>query len=271
MTSRVGRALIASCACAVLFTACSGDDDSASTTRVTNLVIGGTDTTDVVTTTTIPDLTYTVQAGDSLYRIANSFCTTAADVVALNQWPEGVSHPIYPGDVILIPAPGCPVVTEAVTTTTEAPNRWLALYLNEHVITDPFDQNTPDHVNWGHVCYDAYWEAHAFAVSGGTKDALLAALAPLGGPPAEMLPAIDRWVVFSEIWYPIYVERRGTIEAEHPMFPDTEGFYRALYTDPEFLELLDAYDRIGSNAQFAAKYWVTDVCSSLFATQGSTP
>ncbi len=270
MMSRVGRALIASCACALLFTACSGDD-AATPTRVTELANGGAETTAGVTTTTVPDLTYTVQSGDSLYRIANAFCTTAADVVALNAWAEGLSHPIYPGDVILIPAPGCPVVTELVTTTTEVPNRWLALYLNEHVITDPFDPNTPDHVNWGPVCYDAYWEAQSFAAHGGTKDDLLAALAPLGGPPAEMIAAIDRWVNFSEIWYPIYVERRGSIEAAHPMFPDTEGFYRALYTDPEFVELLDAYDRIGSNAQFAAKYWVTDVCSSLYQTQGSTP
>lgn len=270
MKSRVGRALIASCAGALLFTACSGDD-AATTTRVTELVIGGADTTAAATTTTVPDITYTVQQGDSLYRIANSFCTSAAEVVAVNAWPEGLSHPIYPGDVILIPPPGCPVVTEVVTTTTEAPNRWLALYLNEHVITDPFDQNTPDHVNWGHVCYDAYWEAQSFAVSGGTKDDLLAALAPLGGPPADMMPAIDRWVNFSEIWYPIYVERRGTIEAAHPMFPDTEAFYRALYTDPEFVELLDAYDQIGSNAQFAPKYWVTDTCTALFKAKGSTP
>ncbi len=257
---------------AALLGACSGDgdDDGSGGDGTTVPVVGYTTTTTVpAPTTTVPDITYTVQSGDSLYRIANTFCTIADAIVAANGWPEGLDHAIFPGDVIVVPGPGCPVVTEPPTTLP--PNKYLALYLDERVITDPFDPNTPDYVSWGPVCYAAYWTAQSFAVQGGTREDLLEALAPLGTVPSDVMAAIDRWIVFSEIWYPVYVEVRGRIMTVQPMYPDSEAFYLTLFSDPEYIELLTAYDAVGDEDQFAAKFWVVDVCSARLRTTGSTP
>ena len=266
---RFGRALLVFCAPA-LVVGCSDDESTLPPSSV--VVVGYTTTTTVPgpTTTAAPDLQYTIARGDSLYAIADRFCTVAAEITALNGWPEGLDHAIYPGDVILVPGPGCPVITEPFTTTTVAPNKYLALYLDEGIVTDPFDPNTPDHADWGPVCYSAYWAAHAFAVQGATKTSLLAELAPLAAVPADVMAQIDLWVPFTTQWYPVYVDVRGRIEVQHPMYPDTETFYRVLFNDPEYLALLTAYEAVG-NEQFAAKYWVTDVCSSLLQTRGSTP
>ncbi len=252
-----------------LMVACSDDSGTPASTIV---VVGysTTTTTPAPGTTAPPNLQYTISRGDSLYAIANRFCTVAIDIAVLNGWPEGLDHAIYPGDVILVPGPGCPVITEPFTPTTLPPNKYLALYLDEGIVTDPFDLNTPDHVDWGPVCYSAYWAAHAFAVQGATKESLLEALAPLAAVPADVTAQIDLWVPFSEQWYPVYVEVRGRIEAEHPMYPDTDTFYRILFSDPEYLEVLVAHEAVGDE-QFAAKYWVTDVCTNLKQTRGSTP
>jgi hypothetical protein len=176
--------------------------------------------------------------------------------------------------VIIIPPPGCPVESvppEATTSTTILSNKYLDLYLNDHVITNPFDPHTGDHKDWGPVCYNAYWTAHGFAALGTTKADLLAALEPLpGNVPPSVLSSIDLWVPFSTKWFPVYTDVYGRIQADHPMYPNTENFYRALYTDPEYLTLLTAYESVGSE-QFAAKYWVTDLCSNLMNTRNSTP
>ncbi len=266
---RLGRALVVLCTPALVVACSDGDDGGGAPTSV---VVGFTTTTTAPgpSTTAVPDLHYTIDRGDSLYAIADRFCTLATEIAALNGWPEGLDHPIYPGDVILVPGPGCPVITEPYTTTTVPPNKYLASYLDEHVITDPFDQNTPDHVDWGPVCYSAYWAAQAFAVQGSSKAALLEALAPLAAVPADVIAKIDLWEPFSQQWYPIYVDVRGRIQAEHPMYPDTDTFYRILFNDTDYLQVLTAYESVGDE-QFAAKYWVTDVCTSLKQTRGSTP
>ena len=46
---------------------------------------------------------YTVVAGDALASIASKFGITIDVLVAYNEWPEGISHPIYPNDEIRIP------------------------------------------------------------------------------------------------------------------------------------------------------------------------
>jgi LysM repeat protein len=47
---------------------------------------------------------YTVVIGDSLAGIAQAFGVDIDVLVAYNDWPEGINHPIYPGDEIRIPA-----------------------------------------------------------------------------------------------------------------------------------------------------------------------
>jgi LysM repeat protein len=66
------------------------------------------------TTTTLPDgdggggvspteQTYTVVAGDSMFKIASMFDITAEVLANYNGWSEGINHPLFPGDVVKIP------------------------------------------------------------------------------------------------------------------------------------------------------------------------
>jgi LysM repeat protein len=61
---------------------------------------------------------YTVVAGDALASIANKFGITIDVLVAYNEWPEGISHPIYPGDEIRIP-PDSKIPSAADETATD--------------------------------------------------------------------------------------------------------------------------------------------------------
>lgn len=225
-----------------------------------------------VTTTTVPSLAYTIEQGDSLYAIADEFCTDPAAIVALNGWTDGLAHLLRPGDTIALPGPGCVVPTDPPSTTTTLPaNPYLALYLQSRVVTDPFEANTTDRPTWGTVCYDAYWSAHYFAVAGLTVVDLLPSLDRLPGSlPPTLLADIDRWAPFSTRWYPVYTDVVGRLQAEFPMYPNPMPFYTALFTDPQYLELLAAYESVGDE-QFAAKVYVTDLCERLERTQGSTP
>ena len=101
---------------AVLIAACgSTDDPSANTPLVaiqpSSYVVKEPATT---TTTIAPEAVaeggispveqlYTVVAGDALASIASRFGITIDVLVAYNEWPEGISHPIYPNDEIRIP------------------------------------------------------------------------------------------------------------------------------------------------------------------------
>lgn len=51
---------------------------------------------------------YTVASGDSVSKIASLFGVDAVVLANYNAWPEGIQHPIFPGDVIKIP-PGSKV------------------------------------------------------------------------------------------------------------------------------------------------------------------
>ncbi|MDO8391551.1 MAG: LysM peptidoglycan-binding domain-containing protein [Actinomycetota bacterium] len=251
-------------------TALSACSDDGSTTQSTTLAFNTfvQTTVEATTTTTLAPLAYTVVSGDALSRIADDFCTSAAEIATLNGWSDGLQHVILPGQTIQIPAPGCPVVT---TSTTIVMNKYLELYVSDGVVTNPFDPNTVDHVNWGPDCYAAYWAAHSFAVQGASKASVMAALEPLPGSiPSALVAEIDAWVVFSSKWYPVYADVRGRIEAEYPMYPNTDTFYRVLFSDPEYLTLLEAYEFV-DDEQFAAKFFVTDLCADLFTTRGSTP
>jgi LysM repeat protein len=66
---------------------------------------------------------YTVVSGDLVVRIAKKFCVKAQDIADYNGWTEGITHAIYPGDIIKIPPNGClpgtaPETTAAPTVAT---------------------------------------------------------------------------------------------------------------------------------------------------------
>lgn len=50
--------------------------------------------------------TYTIQAGDSLFGIAEANGVSLDALVEANGWPDGAAHLILPGDEIVLPAPG---------------------------------------------------------------------------------------------------------------------------------------------------------------------
>lgn len=251
--------------------ACSGDSSTTQSTTLAYETISPTSDPGATTTTTAPNIPYTVVSGDALSRIADDFCTSAAEIATLNAWSDGLQHVILPGQTIQIPGPGCPVETSSTTSTTIVMNKYLALYVNEHVITDPFDPNAADRVNWGPVCYSAYWAAQAFATQGATKQSLMDALGPLpGSVPSTVIAQVDAWVTFSTQWFPVYQEIRERLMSEYPLNPNPDRYYRALFSDPEYLSLLKAYSGM-KDTQFAARYYVDDLCSNLFSTRNSTP
>jgi hypothetical protein len=47
---------------------------------------------------------YQIVAGDYLYELAERFCTTPEELVAANAWSDGVNTPVYPGQLISVPA-----------------------------------------------------------------------------------------------------------------------------------------------------------------------
>jgi LysM repeat protein len=65
---------------------------------------------------------YVVVAGDSLVGIAETFGIGLDVLVAYNEWPEGVAHPIFVGDEVRIPpdafVPGGAGTEHPTTTTT---------------------------------------------------------------------------------------------------------------------------------------------------------
>jgi LysM repeat protein len=63
---------------------------------------------------------YTVRPNDSVAGISSRFGVEAADLAAYNDWPNGIRHTIFPGDVIRVP-PGALVPQEETPTTTTDP------------------------------------------------------------------------------------------------------------------------------------------------------
>lgn len=50
---------------------------------------------------------YQIVVGDYLYELAGRFCTTPEELVAENAWADGVSSPLFPGQLISVPADNC--------------------------------------------------------------------------------------------------------------------------------------------------------------------
>lgn len=72
------------------------------------------------TTTAIPAAaTYTVEAGDSLFAIADRLCVDLDALVAANAWTDGIEHPIFPGDQIAVPDGACTSAATAAPNTAD--------------------------------------------------------------------------------------------------------------------------------------------------------
>ena len=99
-------------------------DTAPATTIYSETTVPYFETTLPSPTTTLfgEEAVYTVVFGDYLFGIAQQFCTTAEDVAAFNAWPEGINHPMKPGDVVRIPpAPSSCSATTVIPATTEIP------------------------------------------------------------------------------------------------------------------------------------------------------
>lgn len=113
---------VAAAAPLLLVTACGGGGTDAGTSGNLTPIQGSSyvtiePATTTSTTTTVPgqesglepgqtsaqEQQYTVQSGDSVFKIASLFGTTAEIVANYNAWPEGIQHPIFPGDIVRIP------------------------------------------------------------------------------------------------------------------------------------------------------------------------
>jgi LysM repeat protein len=101
---------------AILIAACGTTDDTTDNTPLVAIQPSSYVVKEPATTTTTiaadvaaeggispVEQLYTVVAGDALASIANKFGITIDVLVAYNEWPEGISHPIYPNDEIRIP------------------------------------------------------------------------------------------------------------------------------------------------------------------------
>ncbi len=91
----------------VALAACGGDDSGAAAT--TAVVTSATTT--IATTTTSPEVTYVIQKGDSLSKIAKQFNLTVAQLITINNITDA-DH-IEAGQVLII----VPAATPLPTTT----------------------------------------------------------------------------------------------------------------------------------------------------------
>jgi LysM repeat protein len=92
--------------CLLALTACKGDEGaeriaSAAGAVTVATLAGGEPAASAVTQQ------YTVVSGDSLWAISQQYCTTVGALVAANGWSDGEQHPLYPGDVVLVPSAQC--------------------------------------------------------------------------------------------------------------------------------------------------------------------
>ena len=97
---------------AAVLCGCGGDDSASAPTTT---VVAETTTT-IATTTTSPEVTYVIQKGDSLSKIAKQFNLTVDQLITINNITDA-DH-IEAGQVlVIVPAAGAPIAP----TTTAAP------------------------------------------------------------------------------------------------------------------------------------------------------
>lgn len=120
LKSRVLTVAAGALAPVLLVTACGGDGtDAGSSGDLTPITGSSYVTIEPATTTTTTTLapgvtvppggtspqeqTYTVQSGDSVFKIAALYDVTPEALANYNSWPEGINHPLFVGDVVRIP------------------------------------------------------------------------------------------------------------------------------------------------------------------------
>ncbi len=77
--------------------------------------------------------TYTVVARDTVFGIARRAGISAQALADFNDWPDGIDHPIYPGDSIKVPAE----VSPPAPTSTSAPGGSAASTTSTSVTAGP--------------------------------------------------------------------------------------------------------------------------------------
>lgn len=115
---------------ASLLSAC-GDSPTATSTTAVNLsstayqTLPPTESTLPVETTlptegqvSVDAQEYTIVGGDYLVGIASRFKVTADAIALANNWADGINHPLYAGDKIIIP--GGAIIPPPTTATTVA-------------------------------------------------------------------------------------------------------------------------------------------------------
>lgn len=121
-SSRVVSVAVSALVPLLLVTACGGDGTTSGSGNNLTPITGSSYVTiepaTTTTTTTLPPVdpdtlqpgqvspqeqTYTVQAGDSVSKIASLYGLAGDVLASYNSWPEGIQHPIFAGDVVLIP------------------------------------------------------------------------------------------------------------------------------------------------------------------------
>ena len=125
----------------LLVTACGGDGTTASSGNDLTPITGSSYVTiEPATTTTTTTLApvdpgslqpgqtspqeqaYTVKSGDSVSKIASLYGITSDVLASYNAWPEGIQHPIFPGDIVKIPPNSqVPDLGGSTATATPAP------------------------------------------------------------------------------------------------------------------------------------------------------
>ena len=98
----------------VALAACGGDDSGAAAT--TAVVTSATTT--IATTTTSPEVTYVIQKGDSLSKIAKQFNLTVAQLITINNITDA-DH-IEAGQVLIIVPAATPLPTTTAPTAPPA-------------------------------------------------------------------------------------------------------------------------------------------------------
>ncbi|MEQ1700519.1 MAG: LysM domain-containing protein [Ilumatobacteraceae bacterium] len=251
---------------------CGSDDGTAvlgtsASSTSSSLAIGTTSS--VATSTTTATQQYTVAGGDALYVIADRFCTTADAIVAANGWADGIAHPLYPGDAITVPGPGCAGGPATVAPGDTANGEVDAAPDAE--IHDPYFGDPGDYTdNYGIEC-DRAWDATWGLIKQGySAEQVLPVLAALPADvPADVLAAVHAAAEFNAEWYPVYVAATDRAHAQYG-YGYTEEYLNALSADPEYLAFFAAYLDIKATAWLPHE-WSRSLCDDLFATDGSTP
>ena len=211
---------------------------------------------------------YTIESGDTLSDIANRAGVSLTDLVAANDWPDGVDHLIVPGDAINLPqgitAVAAPEAaaesadsntsdsgadSAAAQTTnnagSSADTTYLDLFLDQGIVYNPFSGDAVGgDINYAEpACNDAVAQVASFAAADGrsTASSVLASLQAAGGDvPANFALALDQWQSFTSNHVGTYggpyrPVSRGQLD---------ETTLRQVLVDPAAVDMLDAYTSI---------------------------